>query len=182
MSCFQGLLFCPEAASLLLHNFCIYHISPPGHEVGIMHFVSTEICICLKYDKLYTRNFTVLFSPFYALIWQSCSWGQLQFRQMLLYHLLMIWLIRLQMFSISLGNILLDCLKSSNGHAQFLSILFSDHICSFQVMFRIVLRCQFGCLHSYSLRSRCFFKPAFCPLLIHRNLLLNYVFFMAGEV
>nr|XP_016467627.1 PREDICTED: pollen-specific protein SF21-like [Nicotiana tabacum] len=32
-SCFQGLFFCPEAASLLLHNFCIYHISPPGHEV-----------------------------------------------------------------------------------------------------------------------------------------------------
>ncbi|XP_066376873.1 protein NDL1-like [Miscanthus floridulus] len=34
MSCFQGLLFCPEAASLLLYNFCIYHISPPGHELG----------------------------------------------------------------------------------------------------------------------------------------------------
>ncbi|KAM0876481.1 hypothetical protein ACQ4PT_036162 [Festuca glaucescens] len=34
MTCFQGLLFCPEAASLLLHNFCIYHISPPGHELG----------------------------------------------------------------------------------------------------------------------------------------------------
>ncbi|XBI46766.1 hypothetical protein VPH35_110917 [Triticum aestivum] len=34
MSCFEGLLFCPEAASLLLHNFCIYHISPPGHELG----------------------------------------------------------------------------------------------------------------------------------------------------
>ncbi|XP_052160337.1 protein NDL1-like [Oryza glaberrima] len=34
MSCFQGLLFCPEASSLLLHNFCIYHISPPGHELG----------------------------------------------------------------------------------------------------------------------------------------------------
>ncbi|KAJ0770500.1 putative SPARK domain-containing protein [Helianthus annuus] len=33
MLCFQGLFFCPEAASLLLHNFCIYHISPPGHEV-----------------------------------------------------------------------------------------------------------------------------------------------------
>nr|DAD48780.1 TPA_asm: hypothetical protein HUJ06_018717 [Nelumbo nucifera] len=33
MSCFQGLFFCPEAASLLLHNFCIYHISPPEHEV-----------------------------------------------------------------------------------------------------------------------------------------------------
>lgn len=33
MSCFQGLFFCPEACSLLLHNFCIYHINPPGHEV-----------------------------------------------------------------------------------------------------------------------------------------------------
>nr|AAS79354.1 SF21C2 protein [Helianthus annuus]ABP57412.1 SF21C8 [Helianthus annuus]ABP57413.1 SF21C8 [Helianthus annuus]ABP57419.1 Sf21C13 [Helianthus annuus]ABP57420.1 SF21C13 [Helianthus annuus] len=32
MSCFQGLFFSPEAASLLLHNFCIYHITPPGHE------------------------------------------------------------------------------------------------------------------------------------------------------
>ncbi|KAJ0752650.1 putative Rho GTPase activation protein [Helianthus annuus] len=32
MLCFQGLFFCPEAASLLLHSFCIYHISPPGHE------------------------------------------------------------------------------------------------------------------------------------------------------
>ncbi|KAG4953673.1 hypothetical protein JHK87_039267 [Glycine soja] len=34
VSCFQGLLFCPEAYYLLLHNFCIYHISPPGHELG----------------------------------------------------------------------------------------------------------------------------------------------------
>nr|KJB54697.1 hypothetical protein B456_009G045800 [Gossypium raimondii] len=34
ISCFQGLFFCPEASSLLLHNFCIYHISPPGHEFG----------------------------------------------------------------------------------------------------------------------------------------------------
>ncbi|KAJ6361611.1 hypothetical protein OIU78_002110 [Salix suchowensis] len=34
ISCFQGLFFCPEACSLLLHNFCIYHISPPGHELG----------------------------------------------------------------------------------------------------------------------------------------------------
>ncbi|XP_020099112.1 pollen-specific protein SF21-like isoform X3 [Ananas comosus] len=33
-SCFQGLFLCPETASLLLHNFCIYHISPPGHELG----------------------------------------------------------------------------------------------------------------------------------------------------
>lgn len=34
LSCFQGLFFTPEAASLLLHNFCIYHITPPGHEFG----------------------------------------------------------------------------------------------------------------------------------------------------
>ncbi|CAL9756096.1 unnamed protein product [Musa acuminata subsp. burmannicoides] len=34
VSCFQGLFSCPEAASLLLHSFCIYHISPPGHETG----------------------------------------------------------------------------------------------------------------------------------------------------
>ncbi|KAJ8441413.1 hypothetical protein Cgig2_023599 [Carnegiea gigantea] len=33
-SCFKGLFMCPEALSLLLHNFCIYHISPPGHELG----------------------------------------------------------------------------------------------------------------------------------------------------
>ncbi|XP_041022339.1 protein NDL1-like isoform X2 [Juglans microcarpa x Juglans regia] len=34
MSCFQGLFFCSDADSLLLHNFCIYHIDAPGHEVG----------------------------------------------------------------------------------------------------------------------------------------------------
>ncbi|KVI01152.1 Ndr [Cynara cardunculus var. scolymus] len=34
MSCFQGLFLCPEAFCLLVHNFCIYHISPPGHELG----------------------------------------------------------------------------------------------------------------------------------------------------
>ncbi|KAH6790854.1 N-MYC downregulated-like 2 [Perilla frutescens var. frutescens] len=28
------ILCCPEAFSLLLQNFCIYHISPPGHELG----------------------------------------------------------------------------------------------------------------------------------------------------
>ncbi|XP_020597435.1 pollen-specific protein SF21-like [Phalaenopsis equestris] len=33
MSCFQGLFYCPEAASLLLHNFCIYNITPPGHAI-----------------------------------------------------------------------------------------------------------------------------------------------------
>ncbi|XP_015889113.3 protein NDL1 [Ziziphus jujuba] len=42
MSCFQGLFFCPEAASLLLHNFCIYHISPPGHELGAASICSDD--------------------------------------------------------------------------------------------------------------------------------------------
>ncbi|XP_074331335.1 uncharacterized protein LOC141668372 isoform X1 [Apium graveolens] len=34
MFCFEGLLICPETFSLLLHKFCIYHISPPGHKLG----------------------------------------------------------------------------------------------------------------------------------------------------
>ncbi|KAL8136562.1 hypothetical protein V2J09_002563, partial [Rumex salicifolius] len=42
MSCFQGLFFYPEAASLLLHNFCIYHISPPGHELGAAAVCSND--------------------------------------------------------------------------------------------------------------------------------------------
>ncbi|KAL5712649.1 Protein ndl2 [Ranunculus cassubicifolius] len=33
-ACFQGLFLCPDAASLLLHNFCVYHIDAPGHELG----------------------------------------------------------------------------------------------------------------------------------------------------
>ncbi|KAE8671441.1 Pollen-specific protein SF21 [Hibiscus syriacus] len=45
MSCFQGLFFCPEAAYLLLHNFCIYHISPPGHEVKLVGmFLFARLC------------------------------------------------------------------------------------------------------------------------------------------
>ncbi|XP_072998981.1 protein NDL1-like isoform X1 [Typha latifolia] len=50
MSCFQGLFFCPEAASLLLHNFCIYHISPPGHELGAAP-ISTDVPV-LSADEL----------------------------------------------------------------------------------------------------------------------------------
>ncbi|KAF3494262.1 hypothetical protein DY000_02057359 [Brassica cretica] len=42
LSCFQGLFLCPEAVSLLLHNFCIYHISPPGHEFGAAPVCSTD--------------------------------------------------------------------------------------------------------------------------------------------
>ncbi|KVI12182.1 Ndr [Cynara cardunculus var. scolymus] len=42
ISCFQGLFFCPEASSLLLHNFCIYHITPPGHE--LLQLGAASIC------------------------------------------------------------------------------------------------------------------------------------------
>ncbi|KAG0554806.1 hypothetical protein KC19_12G120600 [Ceratodon purpureus] len=34
LACFEGLFSCPEAYSVLFHNFCIYHIDPPGHEDG----------------------------------------------------------------------------------------------------------------------------------------------------
>jgi protein NDRG1 len=34
VSCFEGLFSCPEASSILYHNFCIYHVDAPGHEVG----------------------------------------------------------------------------------------------------------------------------------------------------
>jgi len=34
VSCFGGLFSCPEAFSMLYHNFCIYHVDAPGHEVG----------------------------------------------------------------------------------------------------------------------------------------------------
>ncbi|EFJ30331.1 hypothetical protein SELMODRAFT_440255 [Selaginella moellendorffii] len=33
-SCFDGFFSCPETSSLVFHNFCIYHIEAPGHEVG----------------------------------------------------------------------------------------------------------------------------------------------------
>ncbi|XVF14636.1 hypothetical protein REPUB_Repub09cG0078400 [Reevesia pubescens] len=36
MSCFQGLFVCPDAASLLLHNFCIYHIDAQGMSWELM--------------------------------------------------------------------------------------------------------------------------------------------------
>ncbi|KAJ0013419.1 hypothetical protein Pint_20543 [Pistacia integerrima] len=50
MFCFQGLFFCPDAASLLLHNFCIYHIDAPGHELGA-HEISSDVPL-LSVDDL----------------------------------------------------------------------------------------------------------------------------------
>ncbi|CAI9093657.1 OLC1v1029212C1 [Oldenlandia corymbosa var. corymbosa] len=50
MSCFQGLFYCREASSMLVHNFCIYHISPPGHELGA--FVSNPEETPLSVDDL----------------------------------------------------------------------------------------------------------------------------------
>ncbi|XWS42485.1 hypothetical protein CRYUN_Cryun16bG0017900 [Craigia yunnanensis] len=50
MSCFQGLFVCPDAASLLLHNFCIYHIDAPGHELGA-NVISSDVPL-LSVDDL----------------------------------------------------------------------------------------------------------------------------------
>ncbi|XVF31178.1 hypothetical protein REPUB_Repub16aG0123600 [Reevesia pubescens] len=50
MSCFQGLFVCPNAASFLLHNFCIYHIDAPGHELGAI-VISSDVPL-LSVDDL----------------------------------------------------------------------------------------------------------------------------------
>ncbi|KAL3839035.1 hypothetical protein ACJIZ3_023626 [Penstemon smallii] len=59
MSCFQGLFYCPEAFSLLLHNFCIYHISPPGHELGAAW---TRVKIPAKMQKRIQDRLSEVFS------------------------------------------------------------------------------------------------------------------------
>ncbi|KAM0032463.1 putative pyruvate kinase [Helianthus debilis subsp. tardiflorus] len=64
MLCFQGPFFCPEAASLLLHNFCIYHISPPGDEINFsegvdfiaLSFVKDAAVLKHLKDHLLTKN------------------------------------------------------------------------------------------------------------------------------
>lgn len=58
MSCFQGLLFCEDAASLLLHNFCIYHIDAPGHELGA-DVISSDVPL-LSVDDLADQVVEVL--------------------------------------------------------------------------------------------------------------------------
>ncbi|CAL5435752.1 unnamed protein product [Camellia sinensis] len=49
VSCFQGLFFCPDVFSLLLHNFCIYHISPPGHEYFLQELLQLGAAV-IKHD------------------------------------------------------------------------------------------------------------------------------------
>ena len=98
MSCFQGLFFCPEAASLLLHNFCIYHISPPGHEVCTSVSVCANIVPDCPYEQLIH---TILF----VISLCTYSWEVVQFLQMFQSRLLMNSQSRLQMFLITLGNI-----------------------------------------------------------------------------
>ncbi|PON73878.1 NDRG [Parasponia andersonii] len=58
MSCFQGLFFCQDAASLLLHNFCIYHIDAPGHELGA-DVISSDVPL-LSVDDLADQVVEVL--------------------------------------------------------------------------------------------------------------------------
>ncbi|KAG9152491.1 hypothetical protein Leryth_016415 [Lithospermum erythrorhizon] len=68
VSCFQGLFFSPEAFSLLIHNFCIYHISPPGHELGAAAASSDEFE--LSADDLADQIVEVL--DFYGLTAVMC--------------------------------------------------------------------------------------------------------------
>ncbi|XP_054822505.1 protein NDL1-like isoform X2 [Prosopis cineraria] len=58
ISCFQGLLLYPDAASLLLHNFCIYHIDAPGHEVIIksLTYVPVKTLACVHLSSHYYRQ------------------------------------------------------------------------------------------------------------------------------
>ncbi|XWS64666.1 hypothetical protein CRYUN_Cryun05aG0022700 [Craigia yunnanensis] len=58
MSCFQVLFLCPDAASLLLHNFCIYHIDSPGHELGA-NVISSDVPL-LSVDDLVDQVAEVL--------------------------------------------------------------------------------------------------------------------------
>ena len=99
MSCFQGLFFCPEAASLLLHNFCIYHISPPGHEVCELVNWTSFLWFCYSCVGCYCSH--DLFWHFHK---SSCSWELLLSVQMSLCLLLMTWQIKLLRFSTILGK------------------------------------------------------------------------------
>jgi hypothetical protein len=45
MSYFQGFFFCPKVVSLLLHNLCVYHINPQGHEVSDAGSITVTRCV-----------------------------------------------------------------------------------------------------------------------------------------
>ena len=120
MSCFQGLFFCPEAFSLLLHNFCIYHISPPGHEVCnlvtslqivvLLYIYIYLVCVCVDFSEYSAGfvSFVELYYPYHFLsgtFFKSyCSWEPMQLALMNLHFLLMTWQIRLLRFSTFLGK------------------------------------------------------------------------------
>ncbi|KAM0066365.1 putative Rho GTPase activation protein [Helianthus debilis subsp. tardiflorus] len=72
MLCFQGLFFCPEAASLLLHNFCIYHISPPGHKLGAAAICPDDPVLSVE-DLLvrFSRSLTILGTKVEGILRQS---------------------------------------------------------------------------------------------------------------
>lgn len=91
MSCFQGLFFCPDAASLLLHNFCSYHIDAPGHEVCIS-ITNSKLTLCffflcqsnIEFNELLVLNFIMHkyllnFSWFLFLILYSSQSGSRNF-------------------------------------------------------------------------------------------------------
>ena len=141
MSCFQGLFFCPEAFSLLLHNFCIYHISPPGHEVCnsvtwlqivvryIYIYWCVSLCVVFSYYSAGLVSFIELYYPHHFLsgtfFKRYCSWEPMLLALMNLHFLLMTCQIRLPRFSTFLGKHYLFIFISVYSHLlqTFLCIL-----------------------------------------------------------
>jgi hypothetical protein len=97
MTCFQGLLFSPDAASLLLHNFCIYHIDAPGHEVsvavGSLTLAEFNCLILFVYGFIISSFFPLLNDAnkvsLHPLFKSSFSWELMSFLLMFHYLVLM---------------------------------------------------------------------------------------------
>jgi hypothetical protein len=56
MSCFQGFFFYPEVATLLLHNFCVYHINPQGHEISDPGSIPVTRCVASVFRVGYLHD------------------------------------------------------------------------------------------------------------------------------
>lgn len=83
------IFFSPEAASLMLHNFCIYHINPPGHEVDNLLKTSFKRTSVSTYIALLVFMILQIYWHIYFFLY--LRWELLQFLPMLLSLQLMIW-------------------------------------------------------------------------------------------
>lgn len=161
MSCFQGLFFCPEAASLLLHSFCVYHITPQGHEVTYAVFFFLSIVALINSGS---QPLTILFmlgqvlSSYMVVYVKYCSWEQLRFQLMCLCHLSTTLQIRLLMSSIFSGSIsrhLLDSVLLLWFRIEVPSPDVVTLVSSLQFRVCHVLGCHCWCLCSHPLCSKC---------------------------